>query len=338
MRKNKNSILLIIQFVIGISISVMIIESCQHDSEIIHTIPEICFEREVLPIFQNSCALSGCHNTISAQEGYIFDSYANIIKAVDPGNSDNSKAYTSLINIYGEIMPPDQPLSLENRTIIRVWIEQGAKNTICPDTTSNDSIINPQDTATWVNPRVCFTRDILPLIRGGCAISGCHDAITAEGERVLTNYTNIANEVRPGDPLESDLYQKIVENDPNDRMPPPPYDPLTRAQIDSIYNWILNGALNEYCGYSCDTISEITFSEFIWPIVNLNCRSCHSGTNPSGSQYLRDYTDLAAIAADGRLKSVIRGNGFPLMPPEYGLSDCNIRQIEIWIENGFQNN
>jgi hypothetical protein len=29
-------------------------------------------------------------------------------------------------------MPPDEPLSKDNRTIIRLWIEQGAPATDCP--------------------------------------------------------------------------------------------------------------------------------------------------------------------------------------------------------------
>jgi hypothetical protein len=37
-------------------------------------------------------------------------------------------------------MPPKQPLSLENRTLIRVWIEQGAAETTCPTTTIKSSL------------------------------------------------------------------------------------------------------------------------------------------------------------------------------------------------------
>ena len=40
----------------------------------------VCFESEVLPIFQTNCATSGCHDAASNQKGYILDSYDNLFK------------------------------------------------------------------------------------------------------------------------------------------------------------------------------------------------------------------------------------------------------------------
>jgi hypothetical protein len=35
-------------------------------------------------------------------------------------------------------MPPDKPLSLDNRINIRLWIEQGAMPTVCPDSSGGN--------------------------------------------------------------------------------------------------------------------------------------------------------------------------------------------------------
>src|SRR5450759_1462572 len=63
------------------------------------------------------------------------NNYADIIREITPGNPDASRIYQTIIAKWGNRMPPKQPLSLENRTKIRVWIEQGATLTTCADTT-----------------------------------------------------------------------------------------------------------------------------------------------------------------------------------------------------------
>lgn len=107
------------------------ISSCTHEMNI-DDLPEICFEREVLPIFRNSCAITGCHDG-TGEDDLILDSYQNIFEEVKPGDPYDSKIYKVLIITSGDDrMPPDQPLSLENRSLIRFWILQGARFTTCP--------------------------------------------------------------------------------------------------------------------------------------------------------------------------------------------------------------
>jgi hypothetical protein len=107
------------------------ITSCTHDTKI-SDYPEICFARDVLPIFQNSCAISGCHDG-RGESGMSLDNYTAISRTVVPGNPGASSSYKAIIATWGENkMPPSQPLSLDNRTIIRIWIEQGAGLTTCP--------------------------------------------------------------------------------------------------------------------------------------------------------------------------------------------------------------
>src|SRR5574338_1681777 len=55
----------------------------------------ICFESQILPLFQSNCAKSGCHDALSAKEGFILDNYANIVrKGIQPGNASESKIFT----------------------------------------------------------------------------------------------------------------------------------------------------------------------------------------------------------------------------------------------------
>jgi hypothetical protein len=96
---------------------------------------------------------------------------------------------------------------------------------------------------------VYFQRDILPLLNSSCAKAGCHDAATANDGVILDSYFNVmaTADVEPGNPDDSDLYEVITDDDPEDRMPPPPLDPLTNNQIAMIRKWILQGAQDLNC-------------------------------------------------------------------------------------------
>jgi uncharacterized membrane protein len=103
-------------------------QSCKHEALSASDQQQVCFKEQVLPIFQNSCAVSGCHDTKTAEEGYVFTDYENIMKSITAGNAQKSKAYKAITSTY-EVMPPNNPLPENMRTIIRLWIEQGAKET-----------------------------------------------------------------------------------------------------------------------------------------------------------------------------------------------------------------
>ena len=105
--------------------SLLLINSCQHDGVPADQLPAIQFT-EVLPIFQNNCATSGCHDAKSSESGYAFNDYASIMKAVQPGNASKSEVYQAITGTI-KIMPPNYPLTTSQRTLIRLWIEQGAK-------------------------------------------------------------------------------------------------------------------------------------------------------------------------------------------------------------------
>lgn len=308
-----------------------LIFSCRHNADI-SDIPEVCFEGDVLPVIKNSCAMAGCHDG-SSETDLKLDNYLSISNAVTPGDPYSSAIYKAITATAGENkMPPDHPLSLENRTLIRVWIEQGAKLTVCPDTSGNNG------GGSYVNPRACFARDILPVLVSRCGTSGCHDATTRQDGYNFTSFSTTLSVVRPGNPDGSKLYEAITDDDPEDRMPPAGEPQLTFAEIDSIGKWISYGALNENCGELCDTINPVTFSGVIWPVIQSTCAGCHSGSSPSGNISLTSYGTISPIASSGLLIKALNGDGVPKMPPAGSISECIKRQFEIWVNNGFQNN
>lgn len=306
------------------------ITSCKHNADITD-IPEICFARDVLPVFKNNCAISGCHDG-QGESHLILNNYTDIQGGVIPGKPYSSRFYKAIIASGGEnIMPPGQRLSLENRTIIRLWIEQGAALTICADTSGTGN-------GGGINPRACFARDILPVLFSKCASAGCHDAATHTGGYNFTTYATTKNTVVAGNPGQSKLYQVISNTSQDDKMPPAGSSQLTIAEIDSIGKWIRYGALNETCGEVCDTLNPVTFSGVIWPTIQTTCAGCHSGANPSGNVSLASYSNVSAVASSGLLANSLKGNGVAKMPPSGSLSACKIRQFMIWISNGYLNN
>lgn len=300
---------------------------CTHEADI-SDFPEICFTGDVLPVFLNNCAMPGCHDG-SGESDYSFMSYQGIMAGITPGNSDKSEVFRVIVAKWGERMPPDKPLSMEDRIKIRVWIDQGAAETTCAP--KGDS-----DAGTYVQ-RACFSRDILPVIVSHCATPGCHDAITHVEGYNFTGYAAIRNAVSPGNALSSKVYRSITNNS-EDKMPPAGNPQLTTAQVDSLRKWISYGALNENCGELCDTINPVTFSGSIWPMMQATCLGCHSGTTPSGNVNLSSYSAVAAAASGGLLMKSLRGEEVTKMPPSGTLSSCRIRQFDIWITNGFLNN
>ena len=305
--------------------------SCTHEDIVpIAEFDTVCFEEQILPVFQTGCAISGCHSQESSEGGYVYSDYESIMKSITPGSSGKSKAYQSIISIWSEhAMPPDRPLSEAERTLIRIWIEQGALNTSC----INGTVVTN-------DPSTCFSSEVLPILLSSCGTTGCHDVASHEEGVTIVSYTSIMSKsglVVAENPTGSDLYQ-VLNKTGEDRMPPSPYTALTETQKQTIYNWIKEGATDLDCADSCDP-SAYTFSLAISSMIENNCRSCHSGTTPSGGILLTSYADIKAIADSGSLIDVVyASNGKPLMPPSNQLSSCELQQLESWVADGSLNN
>lgn len=190
--------------------------------------------------------------------------------------------------------------------------------------------------------KVYFQNDILPIFISNCAFSGCHDAGTGMSGVILTTYENImgSDVIEVGEAEDSDLFERIIENDPNNRMPLG-RDPLPQQQVEKIRQWINDGAPNTSCNErtGCDT-SNIVYSGIISRIVETKCQGCHSGLNPGGNINLTSYNGVRAIALDQRmLNAVLHSPGFKAMPLGGDkLAPCEIEAIRIWTNDGAPNN
>jgi hypothetical protein len=311
-------------------VSVLGFNSCTHKADI-SGLPTICFDTQVLPVYKNSCGISGCHDG-SGGERMAMTSFAEIRSTVTPFHPESSRSYQAITDKWGEQMPPSAPLSKDQRTIIRLWIEQGAQETLCDTTGGGGGGGGRTGTE-----RACFTRDILPVLVSHCGTAGCHDATTHKEGYNFTSYAYVMSAVNAGNPTKSRLYRQITASG-EDKMPPATQPQLTAAQIDSIYKWISYGAKNETCAAVCDTINPVTYSGTISPIIQNTCVGCHSGSNPSGGVYLNSYANIASVASSGMLLKSLKGDGVTRMPNGGALSACVIREFEIWINNGYLNN
>ena len=204
------------------------------------------------------------------------------------------------------------------------------------DSTVTDLILT--DTACDPNT-VYFVNDIKPIINSSCAYTGCHDAITHSDGIDLSSYSAImaSGSVKAGSPGNSEMYEKITETDPGDIMPPPPAIALSSDQKNKIRDWISQGAKNNYCDKGCDS-TNVGFSASVWPIMQDNCYSCHSGTSAGGGIQITGYQDVRVLVQNGKLVGTINHTaGYSAMPKGGKLSDCEIAIINIWIKNGAQN-
>lgn len=69
------------------------------------------------------------------------------------------------------------------------------------------------------------------------------------------------------------------------------------------------------------------------------CNGCHSGSSPQGNIQTASYTALKALAAKSSFMGSIRHlSGFSPMPQNAAkLSNCQIDQIDKWIQLGAKN-
>jgi mono/diheme cytochrome c family protein len=99
--------------------------SCKHEGVPADQMPKINFTEQVLPIFTQNCA--SCHGGGKGGGGDTkFTDYASIIKSITPGDALKSKAYQAITSTF-QLMPPNNALTTNERTLIRLWIDQGAK-------------------------------------------------------------------------------------------------------------------------------------------------------------------------------------------------------------------
>jgi uncharacterized membrane protein len=187
----------------------------------------VCFEEQILPLFQSNCAKSGCHDAASHQEGYVLDSYSHIVaKGITPGNAKNSKIYQVIKSSGDEdIMPPppDKPLTNEQINLIAQWINEGAQNTTHCSIGCDTSLFT-------------YSGAVQPVLESHC--TGCHNNNTQNGGVNLSTYNGVQTVA-----LNGKLAGSINWSQGYVAMPQGGQK-LSDCNIDQIIKWINAGSPN----------------------------------------------------------------------------------------------
>jgi ribosomal protein S16 len=146
------------------------------------------FRQQVLPIFISNCAMSGCHDPASHQDGVVLSTYSNIIQTghITPGNPGNSKVYRMITDPDNNdrMPPPPRPrLSQLQIDVIRKWIQQGAKDNSCVEAGCDTT-------------NVTYSGAIRNIISNKC--QGCHSGSAAGGGYDYTTYAGVKARANDG--------------------------------------------------------------------------------------------------------------------------------------------
>lgn len=89
----------------------------------------------------------------------------------------------------------------------------------------------------------------------------------------------------------------------------------------------------------CDT-TAVSYSNDVLPVLQDQCYGCHSGSVLSGNVDVEGYDNVKSLVDNGKLLGVVRhDSGFSPMPqgaPQ--LPDCEIAQMEAWVQDGAPDN
>ena len=187
---------------------------------------EVCFEAQILPIFQSNCAKSGCHDAATHEKDYVFDSYINIIrKDVRPGNAANSKVYKVLFETGDKKMPPlpNSDLTTDQKALIGKWINEGAKNTVTCGSVCDSNQFKYSTNVSVIMGTYCL---------------GCHSGSAPSGGINLSAYNGVRNVAISG------RLVGAVSHAPGYSPMPKNASKLSTCQITQIRKWVSSGSPN----------------------------------------------------------------------------------------------
>ncbi|TFF37250.1 c-type cytochrome [Mucilaginibacter psychrotolerans] len=182
----------------------------------------VCFQTDVLPLFQTYCASAGCHNATTKAEGLVLISYANIMRGISANNTSGSKYYKVIQN--GSMPPRNKPqLSSIQVTTIAKWINQGALNNTCAVTVCDTT-------------KTTYNNGISQLFATYC--NGCHGVSPGSGNVILSNYASAKS---AGTSMKTAFLNGINFTSANAAMNMPQSGKLSSCQITQITKWINGG-------------------------------------------------------------------------------------------------
>ena len=128
-----------ISILLGLSfLSTVIFVACDDTNPVNIVIPNknVSYSKYIQPLFNISCAVSGCHDNATAAGGLSLVSWSSTVanpQIVFPGNADNSALVWAIEGRAPQSpMPPITssipPLTLNQINGIKTWINEGAQN------------------------------------------------------------------------------------------------------------------------------------------------------------------------------------------------------------------
>ncbi|MEX1188780.1 MAG: c-type cytochrome domain-containing protein [Bacteroidia bacterium] len=187
----------------------------------------VCFESEILPIFQSSCAMTGCHDAITHEEGIRLYTYSGIMQEIVPFQPTEGDIMESITDDDPDkIMPPPPHIALSSNQIalIERWIMQGAQNTINCEGDVCDSTA------------FAYANDIVPIVSTHC--NGCHSGNFPSAGINTSNHAGLTAIA-----LNGSLVASINHISPYSAMPQNALM-LDICKRTKIKKWVLSGAPN----------------------------------------------------------------------------------------------
>ncbi len=184
------------------------------------------FDKDILPILASNCAVSGCHDAITKEEGINLSDYqstinSGIIKVGNPSGSDLIESIQETKPDKKMPPPPRTAISANDLAKLEKWIKQGAKNLKCD---SGCDTVSPS-----------YTKNIKTIVGNYC--TGCHGNISPSAGLSLTTYAVLKSQVDNGK-----LKSSITPLSGGKLMPPYGSVPLTDCAKKILLLWIENGA------------------------------------------------------------------------------------------------
>ena len=225
------------KYLIILSLLFVLLSGCKHES----TIPlsnlasdstrykgvtcskdTVYFYNSIGPLIISSCAMSGCHSGNSG-EASALTTYSNIMRYVSAGNAGSSRLYTVLGGSGEGRMPrpPYPQFTTAQKALVYTWIQQGAKNNGCIDTSC--------DTTT-----VTYSGTVSSILSTNCL--GCHSS-SGTSTTKLDSYVGVKAAVTAGRILGA--IQHLTGY-----IAMPPNGSLSTCDINKIKAWIHKGSLN----------------------------------------------------------------------------------------------
>lgn len=193
----------------------------------------VYFEQQVLPILLSNCTNPApglnCHHTANGNNDRIqLTSYAalmnsDIIRVNRPLDSDLWEAINDTDPDDRMPRPPQNPLTADQKDLIRRWLLQGSQNNSCAE--SGCDTLN-----------VTYSGTIAPLVAQRCG--GCHGGGSPQGGLNLGSWTTLNAVASDG------RLARSIRHQPGAPAMPPSGGMLPDCRIRQFLIWIDAGAPN----------------------------------------------------------------------------------------------